>query len=137
VVISPKSGGFIYQYVSQAPQDAKYYVILDPGHGGVDAGSPRSDVAQKCGIPSDLKEKGRTLDIALRVRDILVSNNIQVGMTHEDDTGPSLYDRTKYINTELPELVVSIHTNSAESCGDGVEAWYSSVGPNEKTNPHL
>lgn len=108
---------------------ASYYVILDPGHGGNDPGAPPVAVAQKCGVPTDLKEKDRTLDIAKRVRDILQANGIRVGLTRDGDTNPSLPDRTNYINRERPNLAVSIHANSADSCGDGVEAWYSSVGP--------
>lgn len=112
------------------------YVILDPGHGGNDPGAPSTSVAQRCGVPLDLKEKDRTLDIARRVRDILQANGIRVGMTRNSDTNPSLSDRTNYINKERPNLVVSIHANSADSCGDGVEAWYSSIGPGLRPNPH-
>ena len=115
---------------------AQPYVILDPGHGGDDSGAPRTDVAQICGVPLDLKEKDRTLDIALRVRDILQVNGVRVGMTRITDTNPTLNDRTNYINREQPNLAVSIHTNSAETCGDGVEAWYSSIGPGSQANPH-
>ena len=107
---------------------SSYYVILDPGHGGTDPGAPRSDVAQNCGIPADLREKDVTLDIAQRVKNILEQNLVQVSMTRDNDVDVSLPARTNFINQELPNLVVSIHANSAESCGDGVETWYSSAG---------
>ena len=48
-----------------------------------------------------------------------------------------LLSRTTFINNERPNLVVSIHANSATSCGDGVEAWYSSTSSGGKANPNL
>ncbi len=113
------------------------YVILDPDHGGNDPGAPPASVAQICNVPPDVKEKDRTLDIARRVRSILQASGIRVGMSRDGDTNPALPDRTSYINRERPNLAVSIHANSAASCGDGVEAWYSSVGPGwQSPNPH-
>ncbi len=59
----------------KAPNKPKLTVVLDPGHGGIDPGMSSAFVV----------EKSVTLSIALKVRAILQSNNVQVVMTRSGD----------------------------------------------------
>lgn len=128
------------------------YVILDPGHGGADSGSPNGELAQLCGVPygeDEIMEKDITLAVAQLVRGKLTAGGIQVEMTRTGDISKSLTERVNFINTKQPDLVVSIHTNSGNiqkdengnvisySCGEGVEAWYSSKLSSGASNPNL
>ncbi len=84
-------------------------VVLDPGHGGIDAG--------KTGI-NGAEEKEINLKIALLMKKILEEEGITVVMTRESDDrlGDSqtedLKERVKIMNESGPVLVVSIHQNS-------------------------
>jgi len=89
-------------------------VIIDAGHGADDGG--------KVGINGAM-EKDINLTIALRVRELLETQGVQVIMTREDDQGtyPKVGDnrklrdmqkRVEAINKERAALTVSIHQNS-------------------------
>jgi len=89
-------------------------VIIDAGHGADDGG--------KVGINGAV-EKDINLAIALRVRDLLESQGIQVLMTRENDQGTypktgdsrkmrDMQKRVELINSKRAALTVSIHQNS-------------------------
>ncbi len=89
-------------------------VVIDAGHGADDGG--------KVGINGAL-EKDINLTVALRVKELLEAQGIDVVMTREDDEGfyPKTGDnrklrdmqkRVEMINKERPALTVSIHQNS-------------------------
>ena len=102
-------------------------VIIDAGHGGDDPG--------KIGVDG-VREKELNLAMALRLRELLEQQDLDVVMTREDNEG--LYDRNvankkaqdmrnrcAMINQEQPACVVSIHQNSyhAESV-HGAQVFY-------------
>ncbi len=89
-------------------------VVIDAGHGADDGG--------KVGINGAV-EKDINLSIALRVKELLEAQGIDVVLTREDDKGlyPGTGDnrklrdmqkRVELINRERPALTVSIHQNS-------------------------
>jgi len=89
-------------------------VVIDAGHGADDGG--------KVGINGAL-EKDINLTVALRVKELLDAQGVDVVMTREDDKGfyPGTGDnrklrdmqkRVELINKERPALTVSIHQNS-------------------------
>lgn len=84
-------------------------VVLDPGHGGMDAG--------KIGV-NGAEEKEINLDISLKIKKFLEENDISVIMIRESDERLAdtqkgdLKERVRIMNEERPELVVSIHQNS-------------------------
>ncbi|MGQ9630881.1 MAG: N-acetylmuramoyl-L-alanine amidase [bacterium] len=86
-------------------------IIIDPGHGGRDPGA----IGRYWGT----REKDITLDIALRLRDLLAAHpDISVLMTREGDEFVSLSDRAEFANRvrgDSEALFVSIHANSASS----------------------
>ncbi len=90
-------------------------VVLDPGHGHYDPGTS-SDY-----LYPPYKEMDITLDIGLRLRDLLTYRGYTVIMTHEDNVIPS--DNPKYILTPNEraafcraqprlDVFVSIHCNA-------------------------
>lgn len=86
-------------------------VVLDAGHGGVDAG--------KTGI-NGAEEKKINLKISLKIKKLLEEDGVLVVMTRSDDNRlgdtqkADLKERVRIMNEEQPVLAVSIHQNSYE-----------------------
>ncbi len=96
------------------------HIVLDPGHGGEDVGTTNGE----------LREKDLTLDIALRLRDLLSAQTFEVSMTREDDHPLSLKERSDLANQEAADLFVSIHINwIATRAVRGVETYF--LGPTD------
>jgi N-acetylmuramoyl-L-alanine amidase len=100
-------------------------VVIDPGHGGKDAG------AQWQG----LKEKDLTLDLARRVAAKLRKMlGAQVLLTRSGDTYLDLEERTAFANTSDADLFVSIHANAAPSHRlHGVETYFLNLASDEES----
>lgn len=92
-------------------------IVLDPGHGGSDAGAVG---------PSGDKEKEITLDIARKVKTLLEKRyNYRVSLTREGDDFVPLARRTSYANKKNAVAFVSLHINaSAAHDADGLEVYY-------------
>jgi N-acetylmuramoyl-L-alanine amidase len=92
-------------------------IVLDPGHGGGDPGSLSS---------VGVAEKDVTLDVALRLRQLLEEAAFKVEMTRTADTSMSLKDRAHLANDRHGDLFVSIHVNSMPDVPDRrvVETYY-------------
>ena len=78
-------------------------VILDPGHGGKDAGA--------IGLRG-IEEKDIILSISQQVGKILEQKGVQVVLTRNSDFFVSLQGRTDMANAAKADLFVSIHANS-------------------------
>ncbi|TBL81869.1 N-acetylmuramoyl-L-alanine amidase [Paenibacillus thalictri] len=78
-------------------------IVVDAGHGGKDPGA--------IGV-NGLEEKAVNLDIAQKLRDILIGKGYDVFMTRNTDMYISLGDRVEMTNEQNPDLFVSIHANS-------------------------
>jgi len=102
-------------------------IIIDPGHGGRHPGA-----VGKAGT----KEKDITLDIAKRLKQLLISKmGVDVLMTREDDTFVGLKDRTRFANTNSGKLFISIHANGHQNRNQhGFSTW---VLGREKTQQAL
>lgn len=92
-------------------------IVLDPGHGGSDAGAIGVGGAQ---------EKEITLDIARRVKAILEKRyGFLVTLTRKGDEFVPLARRTAFANKKEAAAFVSLHVNaSAARDADGFEAYY-------------
>ncbi|MFD2044719.1 N-acetylmuramoyl-L-alanine amidase [Ornithinibacillus salinisoli] len=88
-------------------------LYLDPGHGGTDSGA----------TGNGLLEKNVNLDIALRIRSILVNNyeNVDVQMSRTGDTTKSLQQRTNEANAWGADYFLSIHCNAFNGSAQGYE----------------
>ncbi|MBO0934562.1 N-acetylmuramoyl-L-alanine amidase [Fibrella aquatilis] len=96
-------------------------IAVDAGHGGTNTGAK--------GEKSGLLEKDLTLDVARRLQTYLTKAGARVVMVRETDTtlGPS--DRILAMRKLLPNLVVSVHFNSAGGAGvRGVSTYYKHLG---------
>jgi N-acetylmuramoyl-L-alanine amidase len=91
-------------------------IVIDPGHGGSDTGSEHGG----------LKEADLTLDMAKRVRDILVARGWLVKLTRETDVDvyapndsphDELQARVDVANKAGARLFVSIHANAFINSG--------------------
>jgi N-acetylmuramoyl-L-alanine amidase len=92
-------------------------VVLDPGHGGHDAGTHG---------PSGLTEKDLVLDVSQRLA-MLLENRLgsEVVLTRTDDAYVSLEGRTRIANEAKADLFLSIHANSSPvKSVTGVETYY-------------
>lgn len=76
-------------------------IVIDPGHGGTDRGSP---------LPGGLEEKDAALDMARALRTAL-SNQLgaRVFLTREGDTDVSATRRAEIANETNADLFISIH----------------------------
>ena len=92
-------------------------IVLDPGHGGFDAGAVGSN---------GLAEKALTLEFARRVKALLERDgSIAVHLTRTDDTFVPLARRTGYANTRKGDAFVSPHLNASPSHQlRGIESYY-------------
>ena len=91
-------------------------VIIDAGHGAHDPGA--------IGV-GGLQEKDVTLDLALRVRDILQAAGYETVLTRDRDVYLPLEERTALANTARGDLFLSLHCNSSDSGNlSGVETYF-------------
>jgi N-acetylmuramoyl-L-alanine amidase len=113
---SSEDGGWKFgprsSYVPTNPR----LIVIDPGHGGSDSGSQHGA----------LKEAELTLDMAQRLRDILVARGWQVKLTRDTDVdvyapNDSAHDelqaRVDVANKAGARLFVSIHANAFINSG--------------------
>jgi N-acetylmuramoyl-L-alanine amidase len=91
-------------------------VVIDPGHGGPDAGATGTNGVQ---------EKALTLDIARRVKTLIESRlGMRVVLTRDDDREVTLDERTARANSSKAELFVSLHMNaSIAATSSGAEVY--------------
>lgn len=111
-------------------------VIIDAGHGGEDPG--------KVSSYSDLKEKDLNLKIALKLKQLLESENYKVIMTREEDRlvytegTTNIYDKRKQdltrrksiMDNSGAQIVISIHMNGfPETQYYGAQTFYPPNSP--------
>ncbi len=103
-------------------------VVLDAGHGGHDPGTQGT---LEDGIHY---EKTVNLSITQKVKEFLEKNGVNVLMTRDSDTYPSLTERSDLANINDAVMFVSIHSNWATSeTASGYEVYYSSLNNNSTT----
>ncbi|UCD37925.1 MAG: N-acetylmuramoyl-L-alanine amidase [Fidelibacterota bacterium] len=91
-------------------------IVIDPGHGGIDAGTVGK---------GGLKEKTVTLDVGLRLgRLIKRKTSMRVVYTRDEDIFIPLWQRTKIANEASGKLFISIHVNGVKNRdAHGFETW--------------
>ena len=84
-------------------------VVIDPGHGGHDAGCVSRD--------RQTKEKDLVLDIGKRLAEKIRREcpDVKVIMTRSDDRFVELYDRAKIANKANANLFISIHVDAVDT----------------------
>jgi N-acetylmuramoyl-L-alanine amidase len=95
-----------------------YTIVIDAGHGGIDGGTS--------GKGTGVKESDLNLRIAIKIKEILVSNGFNVVMTRTDKNGlygstdkgfkrRDMEKRREIIENADADLVISIHQNAYNS----------------------
>lgn len=105
---------------------SRYYVYIDPGHGGFDGGATSID--------KNTIEKDITLCTSLYLQNYLERTGIKVKLTRNKDEALSkskkedIHKRVKYINDSNCDIYISIHANAypAESVR-GSQTFYNSI----------
>lgn len=111
-------------------------LVIDAGHGGIDAGTIGVDNA---------KEKDINLNIALKLYDfarvsgvnamLIRTGDYQYYRNGDDTKRSDLYNRMDYINSVHNSTLISIHQNHFENEREhGMQIWYS---PNDDKSPIL
>jgi len=109
-------------YIPVKVNQSKKIIVIDPGHGGKDAGA----VGYK-----KYREKIVVLQTSKKLRDILVKRGYTVYMTRNGDNFVKLRKRTKFANKKKADLFLSIHANSVpkrnRKKAQGIETYFLST----------
>ncbi len=107
---------FLAAPVPAGAQSARRVVLIDPGHGGSDAGVKVGEKAS---------EKDVTLAVALLVKKALSGSGIEVLLTRTTDASLSAAERAKAAASAKPDLVLSLHVNAGfDKKARGFEVWF-------------
>ncbi|MGN6542623.1 MAG: N-acetylmuramoyl-L-alanine amidase [Ginsengibacter sp.] len=96
-------------------------IAVDAGHGGENMGAT--------GVTSKIKEKDYTLLIAKELEKQLIKKKARVVMTRTKDTTLNMFERIQFLQQQNPDLLISIHLNSAsKDTTSGVSTYYRYIG---------
>ena len=114
-----KSGIGNYEFL-QLPdiKRNKFYVVIDPGHGGPDPGA--------IGI-GGLRESDVVLDVSKRVKKLLSEKGVKVRLTRNNEVDLDLPPRVSIANRTDADIFVSIHANASRGKRrdiNGLETFY-------------
>ena len=96
----------------------KFFVVIDPGHGGPDPGA--------IGI-GGLRESEVVLDVSKRVKKLLSEKGVMVKMTRNNEVDLDLPPRVSIANRTDADIFVSIHANASRGKKrdiNGLETFY-------------
>jgi N-acetylmuramoyl-L-alanine amidase len=94
-------------------------VVLDPGHGGDDLGA----------CAHELAEAEVALDLATRIEGRLGALGVDTFLTRGEGTSPSDEERARFANETEADLLLSLHSDAAQSAGPrGVASYYYGTG---------
>ena len=99
-------------------------IVIDPGHGGQAVGTIASN---------GLQEKAITLDIAIRLRELVYRRlGLQVRLTREADVDLENVRRTEMANNWGADLFISIHANGfRQTAVRGPETYFLSASASD------
>ncbi|MBB3995583.1 N-acetylmuramoyl-L-alanine amidase [Sulfitobacter undariae] len=86
---------------AKQPQENRFTVVLDPGHGGVDPGAERDG----------LDEKTLMLSFARTLADALRREGVEVVLTRDDDVFVALESRVAIAHQVGGDLFISLHAD--------------------------
>jgi len=99
-------------------------IVIDPGHGGQATGTIAAN---------GLQEKAVTLDIAIRLRELVFRRlGLQVRLTRESDVDLENVRRTEMANNWEADLFISIHANGfRQTAVRGPETYFLSASASD------
>lgn len=91
---------------AKADETQPFVVVIDPGHGGKDAGC----------VGALTKEKTIVLDVSKRLQSLIAEGmpEVKIVMTRDDDRYITLQDRATIANNANGDLFISVHVNSVD-----------------------
>src|ERR671931_520240 len=118
VMVLPSGAYAAKRSRTSSGDDSPITVVIDAGHGGHDRG----------GIPGQrIAEKDMTLDVALRLRNVLSASGYRVVMTRSTDVFVPLAGRVTIANSYRNAVFVCIHFNATKRSGaSGIETYFYS-----------
>lgn len=117
---------FVLFFASLNLHAAEYKVVIDPGHGGTDAGATTEKI----------KESEITLEISKKISKLLSEDpEFKVILTRSSDSIVPLFQRSNIAINEKADLFISIHANSStDLAAKGAEVYFQSqMPPDEET----
>ncbi len=110
---------------AQPQRGSRRTIVIDPGHGGMEIGAQGK---------SGVQEKIVTLDIALKLREVIERNlAYRVVMTREDDRDVSLDNRAAIANNNQAYVFISIHANGFfKKSAHGSESYFLSLNATDE-----
>ena len=103
------------------PKSKQITVVIDAGHGGKDHGMTADEFSEK-----EIIQK-----ISSKIKAQNEDQEIVIHFTRTDDEFVSLKDRTDYINTIRPDLVLSLHVNAVKNeNASGIEFYINKENSN-------
>lgn len=88
-----------------APEDGRFTVVIDAGHGGIDTGA--------AGVSGQVMEKAITLAFALELRQALAAaGEFDIHLTRETDEFIALDERVRIARQHGADLLISIHADT-------------------------
>lgn len=110
------------------PQDDRFIVALDPGHGGIDPGAEREGVS----------EKDLMLSFARSLRDVLLRNGVEVVLTRDADVFVALETRVAIAHQAQADLFISLHADNLSQGGaKGATIYTLSDEASDAASAHL
>jgi len=117
-------GQLAAQQAPAAPQ-ARFVVVLDAAHGGVDAGGH---------LANNRLEKAFTLSMSVRLRTMLAARGIQVVTTRDADVAVEPNRRAEIANHAQAEACLILHaSDNGSGSGLGVHLFTSALAPAAQT----
>lgn len=118
---------FMPNIIASTSPKAKYTVVIDAGHGGIDGGS--------YGINSNITEAELNLEYALTLREYMKDFGFNVVMTRTTSSGlyspfasnkkkDDMKKRKEIIDNSCADFVISIHMNSFRGSANGAQVFY-------------
>lgn len=122
--------------VNNNAHSSRINLVIDAGHGGIDAGTIGVDNANEKDINLGIAQKLYNFVRISGVNATLIRNGDYLYYRKGDDTKRSdLYNRMDYINSINNSTLISIHQNHFEDEKEhGMQIWYS---PNDTKSPIL
>lgn len=111
-----------------AEGEDRFVVVLDPGHGGVDPGAERQNVA----------EKDLMLSFARGLRDELTRQGVDVVLTREEDVFVALETRVAIAHQARADIFISLHADILSQGGaKGATVYTLSQEASDTATAHL
>lgn len=122
--------------VNDFSKEKRINLVIDAGHGGIDAGTIGIDGTKEKIINLAIAKKLYDFAMVSGVSAFLVRDGDYLVYRENDDKSRSdLYNRLDYINSINNSLLISIHQNHFEDESEwGMQIWYS---PNDSKSPIL